>query len=723
MSKREDLLKTYFRLMLLVITLAAIVYLVSSNLYMSWYIFLAVLGFSAVVFIHECGHFIVAKLSDINVETFSIFLPPVLLGVRKTEAGFRFRILPKFFPKENQPEDDGDGLLSFTVGKKGKAGETEYCIGLIPFGGFVKMLGQEDTKTVEKSSDPRSYANKPVSIRMAVIAAGVICNAISAIIIFMMVFLIGINRIPPVVGGVRPGSPASRVGLKAGDEIIEIAGKSKNLEFTNITMAAGLSGRDEEIALKVKHEDGTIEDFAIVAEQMESSIGTMRLFGILAPQSLTIANVSDSNELLEKTGLLAGDQIKTVNGRDVQTYWEFEEIVQNSIVPAVTVTAERVGVSGKSEVESKIKLNLVAAARIKGEPASETGHIYSMMPRLRIEAVSKKPPAFKERLICLFSGRKNDKDIDTAGQLQSGDIILAAGDVENPTYKELRDVTTEYENEKLPITVLRVGSDGLEQQLTITVIPKRSKDDNRVVIGIFLVPAFDAQHPIVAKTISVEDGPERLEIPRGASIRAVNGVSVSNFYDIVREIRRNSGRRITIDYRLDEQTAGDVSLYVGTGEDFITVRSIPAEVIPFKPLERLYKARGPVDAIGMGCRKAVTFIVQTYVSLQRVITGLVSPKSFMGPVGIAKVSYDIVKNYPSIYYVYWIGLISVLIGAFNSLPILPFDGGHIVFLLVEKIKGSPVSEWVQGIILYIGLVLVLAFVLYITFNDIVRSFF
>ncbi len=358
----------------------------------------------------------------------------------------------------------------------------------------------------------------------------------------------------------------------------------------------------------------------------------------------------------------------------------------------------------------------------KEPPEAELGHIYSMVPRLRIEAVSKKPPSLKERLICLFSGRKNDKDIDTAGQLQSGDIILAAGDVENPTYKELRDVTTEYENEKLPITVLRVGPDGLEQQVTITVTPKRSKDDNRVVIGIFLVPAFDAQHPIVAKTISVPDGPERLEIPRGASIRAVNGVSVSNFYDIVREIRRNCGRRITIDYRLDEEISGGVVLDVRSDEDFVTVKSVFADFIPFEPLERLYKAEGPVDAIGIGCRKAVTFIVQTYVSLQRVITGLVSPKSFMGPVGIAKVSYDIVKNYPSIYYVYWIGLISVLIGAFNSLPILPFDGGHIVFLLVEKIKGSPVSERVQGVILYIGLVLVLTFVLYITFNDIVRSF-
>ena len=148
-----------------------------------------------------------------------------------------------------------------------------------------------------------------------------------------------------------------------------------------------------------------------------------------------------------------------------------------------------------------------------------------------------------------------------------------------------------------------------------------------------------------------------------------------------------------------------------------------ADFIPFDDFKRLYKADGPVDAIGMGLRTAVTFILQTYVSLQRVITGLVSPKNFMGPIGMAKVSYDIVKNYPPLFYAYWLALISVLIGAFNSLPILPFDGGHIVFLLIEKVKGSPVSEKFQGGILYVGLVFVLIFALYVTFNDIVRSFF
>ena len=107
------------------------------------------------------------------------------------------------------------GFVHFTIPAMCRAGETEYQIGLIPFGGFVKMLGQEDVGTAKSTDDPRSYANKPVSARMAVITAGVTFNVISAVIVFMTVFLIGIELQPAIVGSVVPDSPAAKAGLKA----------------------------------------------------------------------------------------------------------------------------------------------------------------------------------------------------------------------------------------------------------------------------------------------------------------------------------------------------------------------------------------------------------------------------------------------------------------------------------------------------------------------------
>jgi regulator of sigma E protease len=718
MSKAKGALEQYIYAVLWAAVIAGVIYFAVRNISAFGNILLVAIGFGAFVLVHEFGHFLLAKLCGIKVEAFSIGFPPKLVGILRTERGRRISILPSFFPKGDGSDD---GILSFTVGKKEhQPGETEYCIGVIPFGGFVKMLGQEDVGEVKQSDDPRSFANKPVGARMAVIAAGVVFNAISAMIVFMIVFLVGINRVPAVVGGVVPDSAAAHAGLTVGDEIIEIAGRSSNLDYYDIAIEAALSGRDEKVALEVRHENGSIGDYVLTAEKKPG--GEVKEFGIISPQSLIVAKVSEANELFEKTGLHPGDRIKSIDGQDVRNYWDFEKTAQDSIEPAVTVIAERIIDGSRSDVEGKIKLSLLAADTAGGAE-SETGHICSMVPRLRVEAVAKKAPSIAEKLKALFSGEKKEKDVEAKEELRSGDIVLAIGDVENPTYKELREVTTKYEDKEMPIRVLRADSNGVEKELTITVTPKRSKKDGRVVIGIFLLPAFDAGHPVVAKTISTADWPVKLEIPSGAVITAVGKVKVSSFYDVAREIKREAGKRIEIAYRAGEKEAGSVTLDVKADEKFAAVKSIFADNVPFKPLEKFYKASSAVNAIGMGYRKTVMFIAQAYITLKGLATGLFSPKGLMGPVGILTFSYRIVAERPLIDYAYFLGLISASIAVFNILPLLPFDGGFIVFLMIEKIKGSPVSVRVQEKIASVGWVLVIGLILYVTFNDIVRSFF
>ncbi|MHC4737565.1 MAG: site-2 protease family protein [Planctomycetota bacterium] len=726
MSESNGREKNYFRVFLLIVCVAAVVYFIIRNVGTFGNILLTVAGFGTVVLVHEFGHFIVDKLSDIKVEVFSIGFPPTVLGILRTEKGYRVRVLPGFLFREGGEEGDkakeeGDdgSLFRFTIGKKAKASETEYQIGLIPFGGFVKMLGQEDTKVVETSSDPRSYANKPVGVRMGVIAAGVTFNAIGAVILFMAAFLVGIKLPPAVVGGVMPDSPAERVGLKGGDEIIEIDGEGDGLDFSNIGLAAALSDVNEVISLKVRYEDGSIEDFEIVAEEMEGA--QMKVFGIIPAQSLTIAELSesDANDLHIKTGLMPGDRIRSVNSRDVQSHWELAEIIRNSFSESVIFLAEREGTDGKCKpIESEIRLNLSHTEKVVASE-SDLSHIYSMVPRLRIDAVLPRRFSFKDRLMSLF-GKKDEKkkEGDKKACLMSGDIILAVGEVENPTYKDLRDVVEGYEDRELAMKVLRADVNGVERSVVVTVLPRW--EDDRVMIGIGI--SLDGKHPVVAKAISAEEGPEPLAIPRGAVIEAVDGVEVASFYDVVRQIKANVGERVTIDWRVGEEVAGYASLDVCEGEEFITVKSGFAEFVPFERLERLYKATGPIEAIRMGYKKTIMFIVQSYVTLQGVIRGLISPKLLMGPVGIIAVSYNIVAERPLIYYVYFLGLINACIAVINLMPFLPFDGGHIVFLVVEKIKGSAVNERIQGAIAYVGLALIGLLFLYITFNDIVRSF-
>jgi regulator of sigma E protease len=704
MSKLKNLNDKYVRIAFFVVFLIVIIYLIIRYFSEFGNVLLVMLGFGTVIIVHEFGHFIVAKLSNIKVEAFSIFMPPILFGIKRTEKGLRLRILPEIFPKEG--DESGEGAINFTIGKKGRAGETEYRVGLIPFGGFVKMLGQDDIGPVKSSEDPRSYANKSVLVRAATIAAGVVFNVISAVIIFMITFLIGIKLSPPVVGGVVPDSPAAHAGLKAGDEIVEIAGKRKDLDFASIGIAAALSGKEEKVKLKVRHPDGTEEDVFLVAELLPDQ--PARLFGVLPAASLTVAEVPDRdpNDLFAKTGLLPGDRITAVDGRDIRGHWEFVEMLRNALEPEVTLSVERIGNDGRTElIESRIPLNYLM---VNGEADSDydLGNICSMVPRLRITGVSE--------VVYMIA--------DGADSLQVGDIILAAGDINNPTYKKLRDITTEYEGKGLPVKVLRVDQTGTEVTRLVTVYPRHDPTSHRIIIGINL--ALDLEHPVVADTISSGEGLEALQIPSGAKITAVDGEAVSNYFDIIREIKRYANQRITLDWRLDEETAGSVALDLNTSAKLIDIQTDLSDfdIIPFENLEVTYRADGPIDAVVMGYRRTVMFIVQTYVTLKRLVGGLVSPDNLMGPVGIIKVSYRIVSKQPMVYYVYFLGLISAVIAVFNFLPLPPLDGGLVVLLLVEKIKGSALSERVQTVIAYTGWVLILILFLYVTLQDILRSF-
>jgi len=698
MSESKDSLKKYYPLFLLVLAAVIVIPLIVRNISAFGNILLIVIGFGAVVLVHEFGHFIFAKLAGIKVEAFSIGFPPVLAGIRKTGKGFRVRILPDFFGKTD--DGSGDEQRSSAMGAPSRGGETEYRIGLIPFGGFVKMLGQDDIGPDKAGDDPRSFSNKPVGTRMAVITAGVVFNVISAIIVFVLVFLVGVKLIPAVVGGVVPGSPAQRAGIKAGDEIIEIAGKSGNLDFSDIIIAAALSDVNEAVQLKVRHADGLVEQMGVAAEYLAGA--DTRIFGIGPPQTLTIAEVSEPNTLYQKTGLRTGDLIVSVNGIEVENYWQLEEIIGDAFVPAVKITARRQELTQAVQlIESEIKLILTAAAGDANDP--NFGNIYGLVPRLKVAEVP---------------GR--DSAVDPQRFLESGDVIISIADTVDPTFRQLRSTVDLYRDRQLAVKVLRKSPTGIEQTWTIDVLPKWSRKAEKVMIGIGL--GLDFEHAVIADAVSTDSVTLGGAVPGGSVITAVNGVAVSNFFDIAREIGANTGKAIVVDYRLG-LASDDVILNVEPGGDFTTVKTTFADFVPFEEFRRLYKAAGPIDAITMGYNKTITFIGQTYVTLKGLLVGGISPKQLIGPVGIITLSYKIVSQQPIIYYVYFLGLISACIAVFNFLPLPPLDGGLIVLLLAEKIKGSAISQTSQAIIAYTGWVLIGAFFLYITFNDIVRSFF
>src|SRR4051794_30646304 len=151
---------------------------------------LAILALGVLIIVHEGGHFLIARLSGMRVDRFSI--------------GF------------------GPTLLSF------KRGETIYQIAAIPLGGFVQIAGLNPGEEGIAADDPRAYPNRPTWQRFATILAGPRTNYVFATIVMVMFYLIWgvpIDGKTPLVGGMKDGTPAATAGLEVGDEIVSIGGK------------------------------------------------------------------------------------------------------------------------------------------------------------------------------------------------------------------------------------------------------------------------------------------------------------------------------------------------------------------------------------------------------------------------------------------------------------------------------------------------------------------
>ena len=151
--------------------------------------FIVVLG--VLIFFHELGHFLIAKLCNVKVLKFSLGFGPKVMGK--------------------------------------KMGETEYIISAFPLGGYVKMLGEENNEEIIPEEAHRSFSKQPVVARIAIAAAGPIFNFLLAFILFSGIFLIsGYPIMIPEVGQVRPDSPADKSRILKGDIIEYIDGKKIN---------------------------------------------------------------------------------------------------------------------------------------------------------------------------------------------------------------------------------------------------------------------------------------------------------------------------------------------------------------------------------------------------------------------------------------------------------------------------------------------------------------
>lgn len=175
--------------------------------------FVIVLGI--LIFIHELGHFLLAKINGVGVLKFSLGFGPAIV--------------------------------------KKRVGETEYLISAIPLGGYVKMLGEGSAPEEELAPmDPaKSFARKSLGARALIVAAGPAFNLLLAIVIYMVIGWSGIPTIPPVVGEVMDGTPAEAAGLMPGDRIVSIQGNPvQSWEDISLIMQESEAGENVQLVIE-----------------------------------------------------------------------------------------------------------------------------------------------------------------------------------------------------------------------------------------------------------------------------------------------------------------------------------------------------------------------------------------------------------------------------------------------------------------------------------------
>lgn len=212
----------------------------------------SIIIFGILIFVHEFGHFVMAKLYNVRVDEFALGMGPKIVGVKK--------------------------------------GETEYTLRILPLGGYVRMAGMESDL-----EDPRGFNKKTVLQRMGIIFAGPLMNFITALLIFIGVFMfIGTPSDANIIGQVLDGKPAASAGLQAGDQIVKINDQAVTTWMEVVTIIHQSPGQSLQLTIQRSNQQ---QSFSVVPEKDPASgqglIGIMQSAqrqGLLASIVLGLEN-------------------------------------------------------------------------------------------------------------------------------------------------------------------------------------------------------------------------------------------------------------------------------------------------------------------------------------------------------------------------------------------------------------------------------------------------
>ena len=272
--------------------------------------FTALLSFALtigiLVTVHEYGHYWVAKKFNVKILRFSV--------------GF------------------GKVIKSF------KRGETEFTLCAIPLGGYVKML-DENEANVADSEKHRAFNRQSVYKRFAIVLAGPVANFLLAIILYTLMFIIGVNGMKPIIGSVTDSGFFDQAGLQAGDELLSINNVptpsisefSNQFIQSNDTQPLVIQARSKLSNLKTSTLNLTGDFLANPEQGLDQYLG----FKFSIPKLPAIIDQVVVNSAASKAGLRSQDEVLSANGQSISTWQDFVVVIQAKPIKPIKLLIKR----------------------------------------------------------------------------------------------------------------------------------------------------------------------------------------------------------------------------------------------------------------------------------------------------------------------------------------------------------------------------------------------
>jgi len=736
-----------------------------------WTILLAAVGLGFVIFIHELGHFLVAKWCDVHVETFSIGFGPPMPGCCY------------------------------------KWGETTYMLALLPLGGYVKMVGQVDgdeKDDPDNDDDPRSYKNKKVWQRMAIISAGVIMNVILGAACFIFVFMAhGMERPPAVIGQVDSGSPVWKKGGQSGDVIREIgdakAMPGAPLYFDDLMTQVVLSKENQPLPFEYGPPGPGGPIYTTTIEPRDDKEGGRPVIGVRPPLCLKLPP-----ERVKKH--LKMPAFRHSAAAEAKPAFEFGDEIVGSTDPEADGKVTPLPLDpGNPEQRDYFAFRkrcqllrgqemIVRVKRANGEeqdlkvPPSYHHSLGLRMKIGRIVALRDDGPRPGQKCPARVAGvqyrgqKEGDKKLE-------GDELDAV-EVEDDAGKPIRWVRSEpktgerqLDPVRLPYELATWAAERKKGPRLVTLTVLRNVD-HRSKLPTKLTPCewddsfrFDDEVPLnpqssiaipglglcyeVETTVEavapgspatkgkkivnnkVTDEPEELkkdDVIKGICFWSAGkkdeppDMEMKSKMFFMKEpnwrpLERGNWAYYHEVFQHDtDMKRLSVQIERGSETIFAVIEAEPAKDWPmtdrgvrFMRDLRMQKATSLGQALEMGFGKTAGFITQIYQQIRALTTGRLSAKNLGGPIQIFDVAHGAADT--SIFtLIFFLGLISVNLAVVNFLPIPVLDGGHMVFLIYEWLRGKPASEQVRIVATYVGLFLIASLMLFVIVMDVKRYF-